>query len=102
MSALLGLTLLASAGLSLDLAGDHMASLGEICGGDSAHCAWCYAAAGLGLAALTAFVAAARPSFLRSHCDGPPLFYLSAHADLPRLQAESGRTHRVRRVDRSS
>lgn len=62
----LGLTLLASAGLSGDLARQHMAALGHLCGAAAVpHCGWCYAAAGFALAGVSAFAAAARPALAR-------------------------------------
>ena len=65
--ALLGLTLLASGVLSADLAREHMAALGRLCGaGEAAHCGWCYAAVGFGLAGLSALIAAARPTAAKS------------------------------------
>lgn len=61
--ALLGVILLASAALALDAALEHMDVLGAICGAvEHPHCGWCYAAAALALAALSAFAAALRPS----------------------------------------
>jgi hypothetical protein len=53
---LTGLSLLGSAALAADLAGQHMAALGTICGATPhPHCAWCLGAVGLALAGLTAF-----------------------------------------------
>lgn len=58
-----GGVLLASAGLAADLARDHMALMGTICGvGTVTHCGWCYATAGLVLSALAAFAVALAPS----------------------------------------
>ena len=58
---LVGGVLLAAASLAASLAWDHMSRLGTICGDVAQpHCGWCYAAAGLGLAGLAAFVMAAR------------------------------------------
>jgi hypothetical protein len=57
-----GGVLLASAGLAADLAREHMALLGTICGAGSApHCAWCYAAAALALAGGAAIALAVAP-----------------------------------------
>jgi hypothetical protein len=55
--------LLASAGLAADLARDHMALIGTICGANPApHCGWCYGAAGLALAGFAAVAVAVAPS----------------------------------------
>lgn len=57
-----GGVLLASAGLAADLARQHMALLGTICGvGSAPHCGWCYVAAGLALAGIAAIAAAVSP-----------------------------------------
>lgn len=56
-AALSSLVFFASAGLSFELARDHMAALGAICGAASApHCGWCFGAAGLAIAGLAAAV----------------------------------------------
>lgn len=60
-----GLALTASAVLAADLAREHMAFVGAICGASSnPHCGWCYSAAGLALAGLAAFAVALRPADL--------------------------------------
>lgn len=52
---LTGLTLLASASLAADLAGQHMTLLGAFCGASQhSHCPWRLGAVGLALAGLTA------------------------------------------------
>ncbi|WP_293456273.1 hypothetical protein [Phenylobacterium sp.] len=62
-ASLLGAVLLLSAALAADLAREHMAALGAICGaGPHPHCGWCYAAASLVLAGLAAFAVAWRPA----------------------------------------
>jgi hypothetical protein len=54
--------LLASSGIAADLAREHMALLGVICGQAAVpHCGWCYAASGLLLAGLTALAVALAP-----------------------------------------
>ena len=59
-AAVVGLILTASAALAADLAREHMAFVGAICGASSLpHCGWCYGAASLVLAGLAAFIAAA-------------------------------------------
>lgn len=59
---LTGAVLLASAALAADLAREHMAAIGEICGAAShPHCPWCYVAVGLAVAGLAAIAAAIRP-----------------------------------------
>jgi len=64
-AALSGAVLTASAVLAADLARQHMAQLGALCGvGTHAHCGWCYAAAALALAGLAGFAAALRPGSL--------------------------------------
>lgn len=61
-AALSSLIFLGSAKLSLDLALDHMARLGTICGAASApHCGWCFGAAGLAIAGLAAAGVALKP-----------------------------------------
>ena len=58
-----GFALTASAVLAADLAREHMARLGALCGAaPHPHCGWCYAAAALALAGLAAFAAALRPA----------------------------------------
>ena len=58
----LGGILTASAALAADLAREHMAFVGAICGASAyPHCGWCYGAASLVLAGLAAFAVAARP-----------------------------------------
>lgn len=65
---LAGLTLTASAALAADLAREHMAQLGQLCGlATDAHCGWCYAAAAMALAGLAAFAVAGRPAPLSPH-----------------------------------
>lgn len=59
--ALLGVILLASGALALDIARGHMAFLGAICGAEQPHCGWCYAAAGFAAAGVASLIAAARP-----------------------------------------
>jgi hypothetical protein len=60
---LLGVVLLASAALAVDLAREHMAALSALCGApEHPHCGWCHAAAGLALMGVTALLAAVRPS----------------------------------------
>ncbi|TAJ73598.1 MAG: hypothetical protein EPO51_04720 [Phenylobacterium sp.] len=60
---LLGATLMASAALSADLARDHMALRGVVCGvAQVPHCGWCYAAVAFALAGLAAWVAALSPA----------------------------------------
>ena len=72
---LTGLVLTASAALAADLAREHMAFVGAICGASSnPHCGWCYGAAGLVLAGLAAFAVALRPAGLSQ-----------IKAELPRL-----------------
>lgn len=62
---LIGLTLTTSGALAADLAREHMAFVGAICGASPhPHCGWCYGAAGLVLVGLAAFAAAARPVHL--------------------------------------
>lgn len=62
-TALLGLILLASAAISFELAREHMAALGVICGGEEApHCGWCYASVGFVMTGLSSLIAAARPA----------------------------------------
>jgi hypothetical protein len=64
---LLALTLLAAAGLAGDLARQHMAAIGRLCGGgDAPHCAWCYAAVAFALSGLSAAFAAAPPGRARA------------------------------------
>lgn len=59
---LLGAVLLLAAALAADLAREHMAALGAICGaGPHPHCGWCYAAASLVLVGLAACAVALRP-----------------------------------------
>lgn len=59
---LTGAVLLASAALAADLARQHMAAIGVICGAAShPHCPWCYVAVGLAVAGLAAIAAAIRP-----------------------------------------
>lgn len=62
-----GLALTASAALAADLALEHMALLGVVCGASPhPHCGWCYGAAGLALAGLAAFAASlGGPGLLR-------------------------------------
>ena len=61
-----GGVLVASSGIAADLAREHMALSGTICGVAAApHCGWCYAAIGLLLAGLTAFAIALRNGELR-------------------------------------
>lgn len=60
--ALIGVTLLACAALATDFAVAHMKALAAICGGSAPHCGWCYAAAGFGLAGLSAMGFALRPA----------------------------------------
>jgi hypothetical protein len=61
-SGLIGLILTTAAYLSAELARDHMASLGTMCGaGPHPHCGWCYSAASLLLVGLAAFAHATRP-----------------------------------------
>lgn len=58
----IGAIFIASSALAADLARQHMAVLGTICGaGSDPHCSWCYGAASLVLAGLAAFLYAARP-----------------------------------------
>ena len=58
--------MLLSARLAAELAREHMASLGAICGAaPHPHCGWCYAAAALFLAALAACAVALRPPQMR-------------------------------------
>jgi len=60
-SALLGLILLASSAVSFELAREHMAALGVICGSDQApHCGWCYASVGFFMTGVSTLIAAAR------------------------------------------
>jgi hypothetical protein len=60
-SALLGLILLASAAVSFELAREHMAALGVICGGDEVpHCGWCYASVGFLMTGVATLIAAVR------------------------------------------
>lgn len=62
---LTGLVLTTSAALAADLAREHMAFVGVMCGsGAIPHCGWCYGAAGLVLAGLAAFAVALRPADL--------------------------------------
>jgi len=62
---LLGASLLASAALAADLARDHMALRGVICGvAQVPHCGWCYAAVALAVAGLAAWVAALPPAWI--------------------------------------
>lgn len=59
-SALSGIILMAGGALAFDQARAHMVTLGALCGGDPhPHCGWCYVAAVLITAGLTAFVLAA-------------------------------------------
>lgn len=59
--ALVGLTLLALAAVSGAAAIDHMSRVGQICGAATAHCGWCYAAAGAALSGVWALAIALRP-----------------------------------------
>lgn len=60
---LLGAMLLASAVLCAEAASGHMAALGSVCGGaEHPHCAWCYGAAALTAAGISALIAAVRPA----------------------------------------
>ena len=60
---LIGALCLASSVLAAELARQHMALLGTICGaGPHPHCGWCYGAASLVLVGLVAFLYAARPA----------------------------------------
>lgn len=62
---LTGATFIASAALAGDLAREHMALLGTICGsGPHPHCGWCYGAASLLLAGLAPFWVAANPGLV--------------------------------------
>jgi len=61
LAGLLALTLFAWAGVAALLARAHMAAEGVICGAAVPHCGWCYAAAALGLAGLSALALAVRP-----------------------------------------
>lgn len=66
LAALSGLTLTGAALSAADLAREHAATLDVVCGvATQPHCGWCYGAAALGLAALTAFVAALQPGCSR-------------------------------------
>ncbi|MFZ5718217.1 MAG: hypothetical protein ACOY5Y_01985 [Pseudomonadota bacterium] len=59
---LIGAVSIVSAVLAAELARQHMALLGTICGaGPHPHCGWCYGAASLVLVGLAAFAYAARP-----------------------------------------
>lgn len=59
---LVGVALLAAAGIAASNALQHMTTLGTICGaGPAPHCGWCYGAASLILLGLAAFAFAARP-----------------------------------------
>ncbi len=61
-SALVAAIMLLSAKLAAELAREHMASLGVICGVDPhPHCGWCYAAVALFLAGLAGLAVALRP-----------------------------------------
>lgn len=54
-----GVLLMTSAWLAGDLALEHMAAIGTICGaGPGPHCGWCLGAAGLALAGLAALALA--------------------------------------------
>jgi hypothetical protein len=59
---LFGLLSLASAQVSALFVRDHILLRGVICGAQSPHCGWCYAAAAFALAGVAAF-AAAMPTF---------------------------------------
>lgn len=61
LAGLLALTLFAWAGVAALIARAHMAAEGVICGGAVPHCGWCYAAAALGLAGVSASALFVRP-----------------------------------------
>lgn len=65
-AALVASIMLLSARLAAELAREHMAALGAICGASPhPHCGWCYATAALLLAGLAALAVALRPPQLR-------------------------------------
>lgn len=60
-------TFAAWAVIAADIGRVQMSAQGVICGAATPHCAWCYAAAALGLAAVSALMVAVRPVLLLVH-----------------------------------